>query len=427
MTPNSNKKRFMQNKYRIMRNNSSFTLIELLITIGVLATLSSVTVSVLNPVNMLNQSKDSKRMQDVSFINKSIQLAQSLDPDISIGTSSVVYISLPDTSSSCSNLGLPALSNGWVYHCVTEDNLHKTDGNGWLPINFQNSNVSPVVQLSSLPIDPINSSSTGLYYIYAYMQDVGYEIDAQLRSDKYLSVAQKDGGDNDLAFEKGSNLRALYNCGVKVTDSRDGKVYNIIQLGTRCWLDKNMNVGTMIASTTEASDNGVIEKYCYDDNESICSTDGGIYDWDEAMQYASGCNGSGESSPECSSPVQGVCPSGWHIPSHYELMQLDRSVCTSGSCATDFPFDTTTIGWRGSDEGTKLKTGGASGFDVVLSGYRVQDGTGVMIYRGSIGFIWSSTDSGSNAWYRYFQSTHSDISRYYREKTFGFSVRCVKG
>jgi len=29
------------------------------------------------------------------------------------GSSSVVYVSIPDTTSTCANLGLPSLSSGW--------------------------------------------------------------------------------------------------------------------------------------------------------------------------------------------------------------------------------------------------------------------------------------------------------------------------
>jgi hypothetical protein len=79
----------------------------------------------------------------------------------------VVYVSIPDTSPTCANLGLPALPTSTVvytYSCVTSANLRKTDGTGWIPVNFQRiSSNSPI---SQLPIDPVNTTTTGNYYVY---------------------------------------------------------------------------------------------------------------------------------------------------------------------------------------------------------------------------------------------------------------------
>jgi len=192
------------------RSNKSFTLIELLIVIGILAILTAAVVVVLNPAELLKQSRDSKRMQDLTSIDKTIQILQTLNPDASLGTASTVYVSIADTSSTCSNLGLPTLPSGWAYNCVTDTNLHKTDGNGWIPINFQDSIVSTSIQLSSLPIDPTNTTSTGLYYTYT--PGGSYEMTAAMESDKYKlagdgDVASKDGGQYTGLYEKGTNLQ----------------------------------------------------------------------------------------------------------------------------------------------------------------------------------------------------------------------------
>jgi hypothetical protein len=66
---------------------------------------------------------------------------------------------------------------------VTESNLHNTDGTGWIPINFQDAALSGVIQLSTLPTDPINATSTGLYYTYT--PGGSYELNAVIESDKY--------------------------------------------------------------------------------------------------------------------------------------------------------------------------------------------------------------------------------------------------
>ena len=42
-----------------------------------------------------------------------------------------------------------------------------------------------------------------------------------------------------------------------------GQVYNTIQIFSQCWLKENLNVGTMVPNDQETTDNGIIEKYCY--------------------------------------------------------------------------------------------------------------------------------------------------------------------
>jgi hypothetical protein len=65
----------------------------------------------------------------------------------------------------------------------------------------------------------------------------------------------------------------------------EGQVYNTIQIFSQCWLKENLNVGTMIPGTREMSNNSVIEKYCYNNEQDSCTKYGGLYQWDEMMQY----------------------------------------------------------------------------------------------------------------------------------------------
>jgi type II secretory pathway pseudopilin PulG len=186
------------------QNNKSFTLVELLIVIGILAILTAAVIVVLNPAELLQQSRDSKRLQDLSSLESTINLAESLHPDIDLGTASTVYISVPSDESDCSDLGLPTLPTTYNYACVSEDNLYNTDGTGWIPINFQDTELAGVITLSSLPTDPTNTTSTGLYY--TYIPGGSYELTAILESDKYRSITADDGGDSFSVYEKGTDL-----------------------------------------------------------------------------------------------------------------------------------------------------------------------------------------------------------------------------
>jgi prepilin-type N-terminal cleavage/methylation domain-containing protein len=147
-----------------VNRTKSFTLIELLIVIAILALLMSIIIITLNPSEMLKKSRDTKRISNLKSINNALGIFQATRPSASIGTANIVYISIPDSSSTCANLGLPALTTGYQYQCSTSDNYRKTDGTGWIPVNFNSLDIgSPI---SSLPIDPTNTTSTGLYYTY---------------------------------------------------------------------------------------------------------------------------------------------------------------------------------------------------------------------------------------------------------------------
>ena len=213
-------------------------------------------------------------------------------------------------------------------------------------------------------------------------------------------------------------------CGfaTSITDSRDSKTYNIVGIGSQCWMAQNLNVGTMEAGAGEQTNDAVIDKYCYDDTEANCTTDGGLYQWGEAMNYSASCNGTGAPpDDDCTTPVTGLCPAGWHIPSHYEWTTLEKN---AGSSPGSFPYDTTTTGYLGVNEGTNLKVGGSTGFEGILAGYR--DTGGSFVIRGTAILFWSSLESGTDAWHRDMNSTEARVFRGSDNKAFGYSARCVK-
>jgi len=100
-----------------------------------------------------------------------------------MGSANTVYVSLPSANSNCSDLGLPSLPAGWSYHCSNSTNLQKTDSTGWIPINFTQISFGNVLQ--SLPVDPINTTSTGNYYIY--VTGGSYQLATLFESEKYNS------------------------------------------------------------------------------------------------------------------------------------------------------------------------------------------------------------------------------------------------
>jgi hypothetical protein len=152
-------------------------------------------------------------------------------------------------------------------------------------------------------------------------------------------------------------------------------------------LKENLDVGTMILGTDTSKDNGIIEKYCYNDSIENCNTYGGLYQWNEAMQYTT------------TPGARGICPSGWHIPTIVEIAILSSTV---------------------GDDGTNT-----SGFSALLAGYRYLNGYFYGLSYDAV--FWSSMEinstSASNMLLYYDNST---IYLNHNYKDCGFSVRCLQ-
>ena len=192
--------------------------------------------------------------------------------------------------------------------------------------------------------------------------------------------------------------------------SYGGQDYPVVQIEDQCWMAENLNIGSRINGGSNQTDNGTIEKYCYNNSESNCDTYGGLYQWNEAMQYTT------------DEATQGICPSGWHIPSEDELYILENYLADS-TCNPDRDPD-----WNSGDDcdpaGTKLKSGGSSGFEGLLAGLRSTDGSFGNL--GTHAGFWSSSESGSDAWRLSLSSDHSTVNRSTNSQARGFSVRCLK-
>jgi uncharacterized protein (TIGR02145 family) len=240
---------------------------------------------------------------------------------------------------------------------------------------------------------------------------------------KIKDVSCRNVGITQIAKESIQVATTTFSCGDSTVKDVDGNVYDTVSVGSQCWMKQNMRVGKRINVSTPQSNNKVIEKYCYSDKDSNCTDahpnqpDGGLYQWDEAMQYST------------KSGSQGICPKGWHIPTHDQFTTLERAVCTSNSCINDFTYDTKhNQEYRGTNEGTKLKPNGTSGMEVNLAGTSLY--TYSFMFRGSEGVLWSSTDERDvNAWYRsvYMSTNGSEqMTRGTYNKGTGLSVRCLK-
>jgi uncharacterized protein (TIGR02145 family) len=187
----------------------------------------------------------------------------------------------------------------------------------------------------------------------------------------------------------------VFSCGNNLTDIRDNKVYPTVQIGTQCWMRKNLNYGTAIQSATEQTDNCMNEKYCYNDDPSQCNVYGGLYQWDELMAY--------NNTPGS----QGLCPPGWHVPTQAEWMTLFNANLTQGLA------------------GKPLQDSIINGFRAIESGFVYSNMT--WKYQGFATFFWTSNSSGTiKALSHGMNLQNFSVSDYYSNRSNAFAGRCLK-
>lgn len=112
-----------------------------------------------------------------------------------------------------------------------------------------------------------------------------------------------------------------------IIDIRDGKVYNIIKIGQQWWMKENLNTGIPLSITQNAEDNAVIEKHCYDDDLNNCEIYGGLYPLYEITDYSlyqvpEEIIDWSQLDFQDTLGIQGICPSGWHLPAPAEWNEL---------------------------------------------------------------------------------------------------------
>lgn len=209
-----------------------------------------------------------------------------------------------------------------------------------------------------------------------------------------LSLPENNNDLGDLIVER-------YCSSIPVLDY-EGIIYNTIRIGNQCWLKENLNIGVKIDQFFNSQlDNNIIEKYCYLDDENNCEKYGGLYEWNETMQYST------------SPGSQGICPSGWHIPTLEEFQTLSVTVNNESN-----PLKM--IG-QGTGEGTGTNT---SGFSALLAG-SAEDGSFYCL--GTITNYWTSSEYDAIVTH-IMNLTHdtNTILYYISSKFSGISVRCIK-
>lgn len=188
------------------------------------------------------------------------------------------------------------------------------------------------------------------------------------------------------------------------TVTYSGKVYHTVKIGTQTWLKENLDVGVMIDSMQNPSNNVTIEKYCYGNDTANCNKYGGLYQWNEAMEYST------------TPGAKGICPTGWHIPTQAEFDTLVAAVGNNGNSLKAIGQGDLKYGGAGTD---------SSGFSALLVGYRLYYGNFSGL--GDYSVFWSSTMDGTTSTYNLtLWDGGSDFAMYSNHKEYGYNIRCLK-
>jgi len=194
-----------------------------------------------------------------------------------------------------------------------------------------------------------------------------------------------------------------FTCGNNLIDIRDGNVYPTVQIGSQCWMDANLNYGTMILSSSHQRDNCIPEKYCTNDLEANCQIGTAVYQWDELIQF----------DVTVASQYQGICPPGWHIPSANDfqtLIDANQGNSRAGTFLTDLYLI-------------------PRGFDALLKGMAYLNTTWAFTSSETPSgtLLWTSTPgSGNKIITRGMNNRNQSVSMYETSKANAFSVRCLK-
>jgi len=175
-----------------------FTLLELLIVIGILAILSTTMILVINPAEILKKARDSQRISDLNTLKSAIAYYITSTSSPNIGLSTKTYSSNV-TDVNCGRTTASATTTLTV------------DGNGWIPINFNSlTGGSPI---ASLPQDPNPSTSAtatstpSRYYVYLPNDsDYTFTLVANMESATYSQQESTDGGKVLTLYEVGTAM-----------------------------------------------------------------------------------------------------------------------------------------------------------------------------------------------------------------------------
>ena len=268
-------------------------------------------------------------------------------------------------------------------------------------------------------------------------------------------------GNNENTFSQGDTTYL-----VSVTDI-DGNTYNTIRMGSQCWLAENLrtthspSTGSYIVNPLNQTGNSCTYSYTskvahwYNNDSANCLQKGYglLYNWCAAVdtcesdtsEVATHSCPNPDTNPNPNSwdcvfaePRQGICPEGWHLPSHEEWKTMTNYVGNQSEyqCNGNKKYIAKALasnsGWVSTggacNVSSNQSTNNATRFNIFPAGFFATS-----FHNATCGAdFWTSTPTTSyygystDAWYLYLIINTSDVSHWYDYKYYGCSVRCVR-
>ncbi len=390
-----------------LKTTHAFTLLEMLLVIAMIAILAGIVIVAINPGRQLAQARNTQRASDLRAIHSAVN--QYYIDNKEWPSDLETYTTLTEICDT------GTATKPHTIDCDTDDLI---DLSSLVP-----------TYISEIPTDPqITASLPFINTAHAQTTNgAGYEMLLDASSQSLVLIAPKSEEYSLDLVAIGLSLlpvQVAWACGDPLVDERDGQSYATVEIGEQCWMQENMNIGDPVRSNIGMSDDGIIEKYCYgytstggDPNAGCDETVdgyryGGLYQWDEAMQW------------DYNLPAQGICPTGWHIPTDGEWTTLVEGQATVG-CDIGTTWQCDPAGQRLKANITGYNGTNESGFTALLSGNHYYGAT--FYVRESLTTYWSSSVFNSaNVWRRNLSFDYIEVFRGPGGKSEGFSVRCLK-
>ncbi len=351
----------------------AFTLIELLVVIAIIAIIATIAVVALQ--NSRASARDAKRLADVKQMQTALEL----------------YFN--DNGSYPTSVTSTIASGSNVYMTLTP--------------------VAPT---------PIDGDCTTTTNAYTYSSDGStYSISFCLGNHNSglnagSKVATRDG------ISEGASTPA-WSCGDVLVDSRDLQEYTTKQFGSQCWMTENINYddGCSARSWINNTDNRWCG--CHGGSASNCNTYGKLYQWSAAMAGST------------TAGAQGICPTGWHLPTSAEQTVLVDTINSNveyrcgGTNGAIGVAVSSSLNWAYNPNycspGNNQQTNNSTGFNIMPAGRR-DNANGSFFDIGYTTFLWSSSFSSPSVYSRGLNHGYNDFRVYTGEPSWALSVRCIK-
>ena len=238
-----------------------------------------------------------------------------------------------------------------------------------------------------------------------------------LRFTGYATTPNLNIGNNEVEDTPEENNTYTFNIiegirchGQTTVSDTDGNIYNTVLIGDQCWMNENLKA-------TKTAGNVDITRYCYQNNPDWCDIYGGLYKWETIMNEA-------ESNNEVPSGVQGICPTGWHVPSaaEWEILvdHLGGELIAGGKLKSIRTEPEDHPRWDLPNVGATNEIG----FNALPGGYRYHNNSSY--YLGGMTYFFTTYDYFGFAYKRSITASSASIPESLENKETATAVRCIK-